>query len=118
MNQIVIGAAGPYLVSAIIYAIHTGRASLRMLIAAPLSMALCAIWAVVPDIPRALGMDSLYGRMASDPRINIFFMHYTIDQMESDSILYTVAAVLMALSVFAVAWREVRLRERDSGATP
>ena len=118
MNQIVIGAAVPYLVSALIYAVHKARASYVLLVAAPVSMALCAIWAVVPDIPRALRMDGLYHRLAGDPRINIFFMHYTIDHMESDSILYTVAAVLMALSLFAVAWREVRLRERDSGATP
>ena len=118
MNQIVIGAAGPYVISAIIYMARKARASSLFLIMAPLSMALCAIWAVVPDIPRALRMDGLYHRLAGDPRINIFFMHYTIDQMESDSILYTVAAVLMALSVFAVAWREVWLRERESGATP
>ena len=118
MNQIVIGAAAPYLVSALIYVIHKRRASLRMLIGAPVSMALCAIWAVVPDIPRALRMDGLYHRMAGDPRINIFFMHYTIDQMESDSVLYTVAFVLMALSLFAVAWREVWLREREGSTAP
>jgi len=118
MNQIVIGAAGPYLVSALIYVAHKARASLVLLIAAPLSMALCATWAVVPDIPRALRMHGLYHRMAGDPRINIFFMHYTIDQMESDSILYTVAFVLMALSLFAVAWREVWLREHAGDTAP
>ncbi len=115
MNQIVMGAAIPYLVSAIIYCFRKARASMTLLVAAPLAMTACAIWAVVPDIPRALGMDSLYGRMAHDPRSNIFFMHYTIDKLETDSILYTVAFVLMALSVFVVAWREVWLVEREGG---
>ena len=114
MNQIVIGAAIPYLVSSLIYAARRARASMRFLIVAPLSMAACAIWAVVPDIPRALRMDGLYHRMAGDPRSNIFFMHYTIDKIEHESILYLVACVLMALSVFAVAWREVWLTEKEA----
>jgi hypothetical protein len=116
MNQIVIGAVIPYVIGAIVYFARRARASMALLVATPLAMAACAIWAVVPDIPRALGMDRLYGRMANDPRCDIFFFHYTIDKIETDSILYTVAFVLMALSVFVVAWREVALREREGGA--
>ena len=116
MNQIVIGAAIPYIVAALIYFFRKARASMTLLVVAPLAMAACAIWAVVPDIPRALGMDGLYSRMANDPRSNIFFMHYTIDQLETDSILYTVVFVLMALSVFAVAWREVWLAEQEKAS--
>jgi len=115
MNQIVIGAAIPYLVGALIFFVRKARASMTLLVFAPLAMAACAIWAVAPDMPRALGMDGLYGRLANDPRTNIFFMHYTIDKLETDSILYTVAAVLMAISVFVVAWREVWLTEREEG---
>ncbi|MBL7077209.1 MAG: hypothetical protein ISS31_07045 [Kiritimatiellae bacterium] len=118
MNQIVIGAAIPYLVSAVIYLFRQGRASMTLLVIGPLAMAACAVWAVVPDIPRALRMDGLYHKMANDPRCNIFFMHYTIDKLETDSILYLVAFVLMALSVFAVAWREVWLTEREREAAP
>ncbi len=117
MNQIVIGAAIPYVASALIYFAGKARASTTLLIVGPLSMAMCAVWAVVPDIPRALGMDSLYHRLANDPRSNIFFMHYTIDKLEGESILYTVAFVLMALSVFVVAWREVWLTEQERGKT-
>jgi hypothetical protein len=115
MNQIVIGALGPFLIAACMYVARKARASFTLLVAAPLSMAAGAIWAVVPDIPRALGMETLYGRLARDPRIDIFFMHYTIDRIEGESILYTVAFVGMALSVFVVAWREVWLRERERG---
>ncbi len=118
MNQVVIGASIPYLIAALVYAARRARASLSLLILAPLAMALCGLWAVVPDIPRALRMDGLYARMARDPRCNIFFMHYTIDQMETDSILYTVAFVIMALSLFAVAWREVLLLERKMESRP
>jgi hypothetical protein len=118
MNQVVIGAAIPYLVCAVIYFARKARASMTLLVAGPLAMAACATWAVVPDIPRALGMDGLYSRLANDPRSNIFFFHYTIDRLETDSILYTVAFVLMALSIFAVAWREVWLVEREKEASP
>ena len=67
MNQIVIGATGPYLISACIYLVSKTRASRALLIVAPLSMAACAIWAILPDIPRLIGMDSLYRRLAGDP---------------------------------------------------
>ncbi len=113
MNQIVIGASIPYILAALIYFHRKGRASMALLVVAPLVMAACAIWAVVPDIPRALRMDGLYSRMANDPRSNIFFMHYTIDKLETDSVLYTVVFVLMALSIFAAAWREVWLAEQE-----
>lgn len=118
MNQIVIGAALPYLVSVIVYIRRRARASMRLLVTAPLAMAACAVWAVIPDIPRALGMDTLYSRLANDPRCNIFCMHYTIDRIEHDSILYTVLFVLMAVSLFIAAWREVKLAERKGSATP
>ena len=118
MNQIVIGAALPYLISACFYVARRGRASMALLITAPLTMAVCAIWAVIPDIPRGLGMTGLYHRLAGDPRINIFFFHYWIDQHETDSILYTAAFVLMAVSLFVVAWREVWLREQEKGVQP
>ncbi len=117
MNQIVIGAAIPYLVSALVYLARKAHASMTLLVAAPLAMAACAVWAVVPDIPRALRMDGLYHRMANDPRSNLFFMHYTIDKLETDSILFTVAFVLMALTLFMAAWREVWLAEQERGAT-
>ncbi|NQU41622.1 MAG: hypothetical protein HQ523_16885 [Lentisphaerae bacterium] len=118
MNQIVIGAALPYLISLCVYIARRGRASMALLITAPLSMTACAIWAVIPDLPRALGMNDLYHRLAADPRINIFFMHYTIDKIETDSILYTPAFVLMAVSLFIVAWREVWLREQEQERRP
>jgi hypothetical protein len=113
MNQFLLGASLPYLVGVVLYLRHR-RASLRLLTILPIAMAAGALWAVAPDIPRALGMHGLYGRLAADPRTNIFLFHYSIDRMESDSILYTAGFVIMVLSVVAAAWRELYLRERES----
>ncbi|MBM4142476.1 MAG: hypothetical protein FJ225_02620 [Lentisphaerae bacterium] len=113
MNQALLGASVPFAVAAVVYCASGFRASLRMLIAAPLCMAACALWAVVPDLPRLLGMERLYQRLARDPRTDIFFWHYTIDAAETDSVLYLAGAVALALAMLAAAWREVRRREAE-----
>jgi hypothetical protein len=114
MNQILLGASLPFLVGAIIYAFRRFRATFGMLILVPLVMLLSAVWAIVPDIPRALGMQDLYIRMAQDPRCDIFFWHYTIDLRESDSRWYAVGFIVMVALVMFAAWRELRFREREA----
>lgn len=116
MHQPLIGAAFPFLIAAVVYAFHRGRCSLAFLIVTPVLMAACAVWAVVPDIPRLIGRHGLYLRLARDPRMDIFFWHYTIDRYESYYAwcngLY---AVLIAALLF-VAWRELSRREREAAA--
>lgn len=112
MNQLILGAAAPFLVSAILYASARFRASMRWLVLCPLLMIAGALWAVVPDMPRLLGMSSLYSRLARAPWTDIFFFHYTIDRTEIDSPLYVVGAVTMACCLLLAAWRELALRER------
>jgi len=87
-----------------------------MLIATPALMGACAIWAVVPDIPRLIGLGSLYSRLANDPRMDIFFWHYTLDQIEARTIeryipLFTALFVFLIAAILLAAWRELRLRE-------
>lgn len=111
MNQIFLGALVPFVVLSLLYAWRRGRASLRFLFMAPLWMAAGAVWAVVPDIPRLLGMESLYERLCHDPRMNLFLWHYTIDQIEGDWFPYHIPLALMVLLLLVAAWRELRLCE-------
>jgi hypothetical protein len=111
MNQIFLGALVPFFVLSVLYAWRRGRASLLFLLMAPLWIAAGAIWAVVPDIPRLLGMEGLYERLSHDPRMNIFLWHYTIDQIEGEWFPYHIPLVLMFVLLLIAAWRELRLCE-------
>ena len=114
MNQIVMGASLPFMLAALIYLVLRGRVGLAWLILTPGAMIVCAVWAIVPDIPRLLGMHELYTKMAHDPRTDIFMWHYTIDRIEQDSPLFLIGFVTMALSLIIVAWRELHYRESES----
>ncbi len=115
MHQLLLGALFPYLIGTVVYVARRCRASLGMLIAIPLLMGSCAVWAVLPDLPRLVGLGSLYARMAADPRTNIFFWHWSIDQVEAQTVeaftpLFTGLFVLMVGSLLAAAWRELKIR--------
>lgn len=113
MNHVLVGAALPYLVLATLYVRRGCRASIALLIAGPAVMVGFGLWAVIPDVPRALGMNELYYRFHQTPRSDLFFFHYTIDQRFEQTMLpYTVGFVLVGLSLLGVAWRELHLRER------
>ena len=55
MNQFLLGASVPYAIALLIYAGRRFRTGPVMLIVAPLMMAVCGVWAIVPDLPRILG---------------------------------------------------------------
>lgn len=111
MNHVLLGASLPLAVAVLLYVRAGWRASNRLLIAGPLAMGLFGAWAIVPDIPRALGLDGLYHRMRVEPLCDVFFFHYSIDKVESDSPLYAVGFVVVAVAVLYAAWRELALRE-------
>jgi len=112
MNQFLLGASVPYAIALLIYAGRRFRTGPVMLIVAPLMMAVGGVWAIVPDLPRILGWYELYDRLARDPRSDLFFWHYSIDQTEGLSIWFNVLFVLMLASLLMAAWRELRIRER------
>lgn len=112
MNQLLLGASIPFLVGVAIFIRRRGRASLRMLILLPSSMLLGMLWAVAPDLPRLVGMTALYIKLCRASWTNIFFWHYTIDQLESASPLYAIGLVLMMLTLVFMAWSELREREK------
>jgi hypothetical protein len=106
-----VGAGIPLLVCLAVYVARKGRASFAWLIGTPASMLLGAMWALVPDAPRMLGMQDLYIRLMHDPRMNIFFWHHRLDETETDTPLAIAGCVLLVVMLFWAAWRELRLRE-------
>ena len=112
MNQLLLGASIPFIIAAVVYLARRCRASVRMLVLTSIFMAICALWAVVPDIPRMLGLSGLYSRLALDPRCDIFFWHYTIDLKESDSHWFAAGYVFIMACLLAAAWRELYITEK------
>jgi hypothetical protein len=122
MHQLLLGASIPFVLALLIYIIRRFRAPLWMLLATPPLMVAGAIWAVMPDIPRMLGMYGLYEKMQT-PLSDIFFWHYTIDRMEATSLdpllpLFNACFVLLPALLLLAAWRELRLRENTSPTHP
>jgi hypothetical protein len=111
MHQFLLGASFPFVIGLIVYGLRRCRAGPAWLIIVPLLSVLCGVWAIIPDIPRLLGWSSLYVRLAQDPRINIFFWHYTIDLIERDWSGYRVGFVVLLAAFLAIAWRELARRE-------
>jgi hypothetical protein len=112
MNQLFLGAVVPLIVAGVVYILRGCRASVLFLILTPLAMMCSALWAVVPDLPRLVGLHGLYMRLANDPRMDVFYWHYTIDQIETDSRWWAVGIVLLAACLLAVALRELAATER------
>ncbi|MDP6524947.1 MAG: hypothetical protein QGI24_06430 [Kiritimatiellia bacterium] len=111
MNQLLLGALIGFMPMAALYAWRRFRSNSAMLIAAPLAVITCSVWAVIPDIPRLLDMTNFYLKLSRDPRTNLFFWHYTIDQMEVDSPWYAAGIVLLYASMLFAAWRELKMVE-------
>lgn len=107
MNQILLGAAVPFLVAVLLYACLRARAPLWLLLWTPYCMALSALWAVAPDLPRLFDNYALYDRLSLDPRMNMFYWHYSIDMTESDSRWYALGLVVMLACLLAAVWREL-----------
>jgi hypothetical protein len=111
MNHALLGAAIPFTLAALIYAWRGGRAGLPTLVLVPLLMAAGALWASAPDLPRVLGLQELYLRLAADPRMDLFLWHYRLDQIETESRWHAVGLVGMAAALLAAGWRELRRME-------
>jgi hypothetical protein len=120
VNHLFVGAFIPFLIGMIIYALKKGRISIPWLILMPFFMLLGATWAVIPDLPRTFGSvcpnlpfgldwQALDAKMASasNPWIDIFFWHYSINLHESNSILFTLGFIAMLGTLFWIAWREL-----------
>jgi len=112
MNHVVLGMAFPFAAFFLVYALRRFRANVIMLIATPVALFVCGIWAIAPDIPRILRLHALYDRLARDPRTNAFFWHYAIDQTEGYSPWFNLMFAAMLVFLLYTAWRELVLREK------
>ncbi len=112
MNQLLLGASFPFAAAVIYYLLNRCRASNKALIIFPGLMVLSMLWAIAPDLPRLFGNRELYYRLATEPRCNIFYWHYSIDLAETDSPLYALGFALIAASMLLAVWREIRIAER------
>lgn len=118
MNHIVIGAGIPFLVGLCLYRRQGGRVGMRWLVTLPVCMALCAFWALIPDIPLLLGDVAWYVRAHRSPWIDVFFFHGSIDALEQRVDLAPwnwMLAMAMPATLLAIAWRELALREKRTG---
>lgn len=118
MHQLILGASIPLAFALIIYAVRRARAPLWLLLVTPLTMGISALWAVAPDIPRLLGWSSYYRTLAQSPWTNIFFWHYSIDQVEAAHLdamtpLFNAIFALLVATLLAAAWRELALAEKE-----
>jgi len=114
MNHILLGASFPFVVALIIYLFKGRRAPFSMLIITPVCMLLGLLWAVAPDIPRAIGFYDFYKRIEFDQRCDICLWHYTIDRIETHSEWCGVVFVFMILAMLFAAWRELHLAEKET----
>ncbi len=115
MNQLLLGASIPFLIATVMYLLRGRRASIVMLAIVPISMMVSALWAVLPDIPRLLGYNRIYMRLASDPICDIFWWHYTIDQREVDSPWFAIGFIVIVMLLLLAILRELKIAE---GAKP
>ena len=113
MNQLALGASFGFAAGAVLYAARRCRASWWMLLLVPALMAAGALWAVVPDLPRLIGWQDLYLQLSRDPRMDLFFWHYTIDLSEVHEPWHAPAVLVMLLGLLLAAWRELRLLEKE-----
>jgi hypothetical protein len=112
-NQLALGAVLPFLLGGFFYLRRRDAPrSWLFFILWPGFMAIGALWAVIPDLPRLVGAHSLYLRLSQLPLCDIFFGHYTIDRIEFDSPLFLVAWFAMPYIVIAAALDALVLAEK------
>lgn len=93
------------------------RTSPRALVTLAAACLVSGVWAVIPDTPRLWGNLVLYVDMHHLPYCDVWWGHCAIDRHEAidSSMLFPVLFVGAAVSVLAVAWRELARRERGDG---
>lgn len=98
------------------------RTSARALVLLALGCLVSGAWAVVPDMPRLWGDLEYYVELHHRSYCNAWWLHCAIDARDDidSSMLFPSLFVLAALAVLGIAWRELRLieRERAGGGGP
>lgn len=113
MNQFVIGMIPFFLIMIIRFFLKRFKLEIKELILHLSLMLLSGLWAIIPDLPRVIGMNKLYIKLSKTEWINIFWFHYSIDKAESGNFIYAyfifiiIATVSTAIVVFQLKHLEV-----------
>jgi hypothetical protein len=115
MIHVLVASALPLTVFFAMWLRHRRRTSVRALVLLALACLVSAVWAVTPDIPRLFGRLQYYNELHHRSYCDVWWFHCTIDAHDDidSSMLFPVLFVLAAVSVLFVAWRELRVRERE-----
>lgn len=113
MNHLVIGMSLPFLTAMAVYFFKRGKVSLPWLIMTPVTMAIFMFLAVAPDVPRLFGHNRLYQQLAAEPWTNVFFWHYTLDRVETDSQVWFFLAAIPPAVLLAIARRILAQAEKE-----
>jgi hypothetical protein len=113
VNHVVVGAALPLAICAVIYAARGFRASSRLLVLGPLVMLISGVIAVIPDLPRLWGDQVKYVDWHHRSWCNLSWGHCWIDKHDAIENWpgWTVIAIVVGALVLGVAWRELRTLE-------
>ena len=116
MNHVLVGAALPLVICAILYARRGGRASGTLLVLGPLAMLASGIVAVAPDLPRAWGDPERYLAWHKQSWCTWAWGHCVIDRHNRIENWWgwSIAGVLLGALILGVAWRELRRSEAEA----
>lgn len=94
------------------------RTTARALVLLAFGCMASSAWAVVPDMPRLWGDLEWYVDLHHRSYCNAWWFHCAIDARDEidSSMMFPSLFVLAAAAVLGVAWRELRLLERERPA--
>lgn len=116
MIHVLVASALPLAVFFAVWAWRGRRVTVRGLVLLALACAASGVWAVIPDTPRLWGDLGYYVALHHRSYCDVWWFHCAIDRRDDidSSMLWPALFVIAALSVLAVAWLELRRREREA----
>jgi hypothetical protein len=112
--HVLVASALPLAIFFAVWWLRGRRVTVRGLLLLALGCALSGVWAVIPDTPRLWGDLEYYVELHHRSYCDAWWFHCTIDRRDDidSSMLFPVLFVLATVAVLAVAWLELRKRER------
>lgn len=115
MIHALVASALPLAVFFVVWALRGRRVTVRGLLLLAVACAASSAWAVIPDMPRLWGDLPYYVALHHRSYCDVWWFHCAIDRRNDidSSMLFPVLFVGAAVAVLAVAWLELRRRERE-----
>jgi hypothetical protein len=114
VNEVLVGAALPFVVWLAIYLARGARAGWKLLVLGPLAMLVSGVVAVIPDLPRLLHDNDRYFAWHKSDWCNLAWGHCWIDARPGLDDWWGGPAIafLVGAMVLGAAYRELWLAER------